>query len=525
MNADPRNLSAGTEQQERFARSAALAIASLIAVFVVGSISFLGAWAPLHWHDVQRIGQVSLLVLCWLLILVACRSVRLAVPLQAPALLGAVAFVLGAVSAVQAVAPRFAFAEWGLLLLLVWLAWLVSRVHTRLGNIADPLALAMIAAAAGVLVAPFVSGYLAGTWGGLGLRAEFLIAYGFSNPRFFGQFHVFALPLLAAALLACRERSVPRAVVWVLLVATWVIAIATGTRSTWFALGAGAVVVAAVAWAPLLRLASVHARALPIALGASYLLFAWLPWYLGLETAQGVLGGFVGRFADPLALSMRDVLWTRALDVITAHPWLGVGPMMLALDYNPVGAHPHNAALQLAAEWGVPALLLIAAAAAIVWIRLALVLRRMARAQPAEQKTVIACALVLALSASGVQSMVDGVIVMPYAQVMAATVLGWAWSVLPWHDDGRSAHGLALRLPAPVAAGLLALPLAAVLYAVLPEALRLEQREQAFQRAHPHSGSLKPRLWSQGWLIDDVRADWAATLDPIPVPAPATLTR
>jgi hypothetical protein len=41
---------------------------------------------------------------------------------------------------------------------------------------------------------------------------------------------------------------------------------------------------------------------------------------------------------------------------------------------------------------------------------------------------------------------------------------------------------------------------------LLPEALRLDEREHAYFDRHPFDQPRKPRLWAQGWLIDDVPA-------------------
>lgn len=49
-------------------------------------------------------------------------------------------------------------------------------------------------------------------------------------------------------------------------------------------------------------------------------------------------------------------------------------------------------------------------------------------------------AILFALLASGLQSMVDGVLVMPYVQIWLAVVLGWAASVFHMQVNEKKGH-------------------------------------------------------------------------------------
>lgn len=69
-------------------------------------------------------------------------------------------------------------------------------------------------------------------------------------------------------------------------------------------------------------------------------------------------------------LGMRQEYWTRTLEMIRAHPWLGVGPGQFAHAYARTGVtevppHAHSLPLHVAAESGLPAMLLFL----ILWAR------------------------------------------------------------------------------------------------------------------------------------------------------------
>ena len=68
-------------------------------------------------------------------------------------------------------------------------------------------------------------------------------------------------------------------------------------------------------------------------------------------------------------------LWQIAWHSIQTHPWFGVGPGHFAVVAYPtetLHAHPHNAWIKMACEWGIPAALLMSLVwlwAAIAWFR------------------------------------------------------------------------------------------------------------------------------------------------------------
>jgi O-antigen ligase len=136
----------------------------------------------------------------------------------------------------------------------------------------------------------------------------------------------------------------------------------------------------------------------------------------------------------------RVYLWERALADIRAHPWLGLGPMHYALAGNPYAAHPHNSALQVAAEWGVPTLVILSALiVAVVAARWQDVRQRSATESDPSAVALVAVAL-CAVIAGVVDSLVSGTLVMPVSQTWWLVAAGLAMAgprAAPRVSDGR----------------------------------------------------------------------------------------
>jgi putative inorganic carbon (hco3(-)) transporter len=180
---------------------------------------------------------------------------------------------------------------------------------------------------------------------------------------------------------------------------------------------------------------------------------------------------------------------------IAENPLLGVGPMHFAYYANTVAAHPHNALLQLASEWGIPAALLFTAVFAAGGLSFAGYVKRVTT-QADDHTALIAVALLAALTGAAAQSMVDGVLVMPVSQVTLALMCGWAVGV---YFSGKATPAPCGTVEKTLCAGLILLAAGGVIYGVLPEIGHLEQREAAYLAAHP-GVQLLPRFWAQGWI-------------------------
>ncbi|MCA1924922.1 MAG: hypothetical protein LDL16_01410 [Thiobacillus sp.] len=104
-------------------------------------------------------------------------------------------------------------------------------------------------------------------------------------------------------------------------------------------------------------------------------------------------------------------------------------------------------------------------------------------------------ALLIALLGAGVQSMVDGVIVIPYTQTWLAILAGWALG-LHFKDYSLGERPAGILVTTGVRLVML-LAMAGLLWGVWPEILNRPEATATYLEQHD---SLSPRYWAQGWI-------------------------
>lgn len=232
-------------------------------------------------------------------------------------------------------------------------------------------------------------------------------------------------------------------------------------------------------------------RDLATAAALGLLLFA-LQLLTGIapEFSEGYCGARLG------SVEARLLLWGIAKGYIEQSPWLGIGPMHYAHFHNPEAAHPHNIYLQIAAEWGLPMLLLVLAVASAALYRFALAIRSCSDVRQRD----CGIGLFLACVAIAVDGLFSGNFVMPVAQVWIAFTIGWAMAWMRRLDGGnaRIVSSGSRRWRQAAAIGLVAIQLWLV-WSVWPEVVRLDQHvDQVMERAP--NPTMNPRFWSHGWF-------------------------
>lgn len=389
------------------------------------------------WHDEQRILQIVLFA-GYAVVLTASRRVReevaatlLRIPRAARGALAAVA-VIGVASGAMAAVPGAAARDIAMYLLLFLTVLVVASARYRLGTALDRSILVIILVTA-VL-------YAAGT---LGLRVAGVGApqasgigvdmYSFSNPRFFALYATWMFPLVVALPTALDDGS--RAARFILAsvgVLWWVLLLEAGGRGAVLA-SVGAVLVAVVV---------LRRRALRWAgYAVAAIVIGSLVWAAGTallastdETASTAVELALQRGLDD---NNRFEFWRQAAEMIRSSPVLGVGPENYAYhQQGGIAAHPHNAALQVASEWGVIALLVLVGLA--LWAMVAWI--RTAAARPPGPERATGVALTASVFAAGGLAMLDGVIVMPVSQVAGALVIGLALGTHQAASDRTAIH-------------------------------------------------------------------------------------
>jgi O-antigen ligase len=451
---------------------------SLIFVF------FLVVAPSLAEHDMQRVGQVAVGVVS--LVFLLSKSLHCDGSLFFGRTSGYLLFLV-AISGVisSAFSHRFSWAISDVCLFVVCcgIANFFAVVRVQIGAVADRCLGYFLLILCLVKTTQFFSSALGAFLNEAGKLDLDLLVVGFSNKRFYGQFQTFTLPLLAVPLLLHTFKPSTKAWIFGLLACWWMIAICGGTRGTWLGMGCAAAVL--FFCGPFgRRWCCWQLAATAVGLLLFWCLFSLLPGYLGIEILN-----FAG---DRLttSLSARDVIWHQAWEMIKERPLLGFGPMHFADIHNPVAAHPHQAILQWACEWGVPSTLLVGwLAARGLFSTLMLIRKKAASSEPVDLLRICLFASLLGALA---QSMVDGVIVMPYSQLWLAIVVGWLLGIHEWAVKPEPT-GPILRWGW---LGTLAIAVGFLVYVVARDFPHLDEREQ--QYGHDFGGNFQPRFWLQG---------------------------
>lgn len=452
------------------------------------------SWLPAEsWHDAQRTGQILIITLAISTGVMSGAFRRQPYFVERPARRSIAAIaVFGLCSAALAHQPYWALVEWATFCGSLGLGWMVVVTHHRFkGEGADRILLVSVFVVCGSLTLEFMTTYLATILHASEPINAWLLFSGFDNVRFFGQFSTLTLPLLAMPLLSGVWLGRFRYLTIGLFVLWWMQAIASGTRGTWLGM-AVAVIGLALSGQAGRRWASMQVVGAVSGLVVCWGLMDWLPSLMGIDVVRAL--------GDRLtaSLSGREAIWLQAVEMIAHKPLLGFGPMHFADIANPIAAHPHQAWLQWASEWGVPSALLVTG---VVSYALWAAFRRLTAWPKAtgEGSDLYHC-LVASVLASLTQSMVDGVLVMPYTEIWLTIISGWLLAThwrerVPRSDDAAcarssSAIGVAFILSA--------VTLCAILARDYPTSWA-QRRSQAYQ----HSQYFQPRFWVQGVIAKE----------------------
>lgn len=447
-----------------------------------------------YWHDQQRLLQIG--VLFFALIAVVIQPAQV-LPARARVLLAAFA-ALGAISATRS-GSVWAWLEWSWLLAHGALFTLIVQWMQRAPTHATPTVKQTIEKNSLLCISALLIGFVILYTLGTSLRLGVIYAqnmtldtrlliHGFSNRRFFGQFATLIWPLLIAlSITAALPMRWRRALTISAALLMWTILISQ-TRGTVYGLIAGITAVVLIG----IRSPWFTAAARSVIAGiVIYITLIWIPGWLRGDW------GAIEFHLDDAGLSGRGALWQAAWQAMQTHPWLGIGPMAFAALPNVSNAHPHNALLQIAAEWGVPAAMVALGLSLWGLWRLLLTLR-------AHPHSAWGTGLSVALLSALAQALVDGVVVMPMSQIalIACTALAVAWqqSTIATPPATTSTYAaLRLRL---TAATLLLTMLSSLALTLQAPTNGLLQLQECKQHARV-SESVAPRFWSCGTLPGD----------------------
>ena len=403
----------------------------------------------------------------------------------------------------MAYSTRYAFYEWSNWSLLLLLAWIIAtEVASDATRVLDRLLL-LWGLGCGLYIFKTAVTYLSILkFGGQPHPAEFII--GFDNHRFFNHVQTVSLPLLGLLVLRSGQGGAwvghTARYWWTLTAAWWMLLFVSSGRGTFLGILAGVIMVLiwrrrqALPWCRVMLLSCIAG------FGAYIVFYILVPHLIGLQPF-GFLTEVVQRSVTNLD-SSRWPLWLSAWEMIVSHPWLGVGPLHFA-HYSrdvQIAAHPHNWVLQIASEWGIPALFCLNT---MLFMSLRKLLRTARSIAIDDLKNQ---AMLTVWLATGVAIVVDGfvsgLIVMPTSQLWITLYIGCAWGWASTFPDARRAK--TNKLSAGVRIGLMAVVVLLIYFVMnglFPEVLDLPSHNIKNLQDQIHPGaSLKPRLWGAGYF-------------------------
>jgi O-antigen ligase len=441
-------------------------------------------------HDVARIAQIGLGMVCALVLALDAgrRSMKtMKTTVTSAAMMGLIA-MLALASTLHSPDWKMAARELAVFAGMAAMALVIARLKDAT---LAPSRIASLASGSYVAIVLLVIGitYLEGQ---RLIRAELFI--GFDSYRFFNHVQTAALPLAVLALAVAPKRTWLSGASWLSAIGGFALLFAVTGRGTLAGIFGGALAIGALfgrASLPILK-------KLTLAATFGLALFAFLFWLL--PVAAGAPSDLPATYYRSRVVSdeSRFLLWRIAVAYVEQSPWLGIGPMHYAHYLNSKAAHPHSIYLQIAAELGLPMLMLVVGLGGNALRKMALAIRRC----PDRRQRDCGVGLFLACIAIGVDGLFSGNFVMPVSQVWIAFTFGWAMAWMASQQESRQAapaEGKTRIFVRRIAAlGLLASQVW-LTWNVWPEVRHLDEHvKQVMERVS--NPKMNPRFWSHGWF-------------------------
>ncbi|MEH6358176.1 MAG: O-antigen ligase family protein [Pseudomonadales bacterium] len=402
-------------------------------------------------------------------------------------------FLLFFVSSCFSFSPRYAFLE---MALFVGLFFFVDFVKNAwLWNAGQTLnsVVVVVCLSACLFIFTFLLGYLAFFLEGIPLQGTAPF-YHFYNVRFFNQYQLWLFPLLTIPLslsspIICKYKKM----LFALLICWWVLLFLTAGRGALIAITA-AILISLLMYR---RACFYFVKIQMLAALFGFVVYTFLYYFVYASEAKTVLRSVGHGRLD---------LWGKAIELSIQNPFFGVGPMHYAGTSNDIANHPHNSVLQIAAEWGLPAALIILG---LFFYGLICWLRRFnyqtVNEYQDEVKPQVVVALFCSLLAGAIYSLVSGVIVMPLSQIMGALVIGLMFGVYRGCDSEKTVLPVKigrsyLVIKSNLSRFLAGITLVIFVWAVLPGLLPRVLDGQAFSAKsfQVNGGWTMPRFWADG---------------------------
>ena len=317
----------------------------------------------------------------------------------------------------------------------------------------------------------------------------------FSHPRFYNHVQTWTLPILVLLPLLFREHRWMGRLAYVLIGIQWSILISTGARGSIVALVTSMTVMALIAPRNCRFWLSAQAKGLAVGLFIYGILLTAMAL---LQPDQStLLDQSLGRAM--MTTTGRTGLWELAILDATTNPWLGSGPTLFACDARfHVASHPHSFPLQILAEWGSGAFLILAVIFSWLMSRLFITVRGLNKPGSGADSQVKIC-LCVAFLAAAIHSCVSGLIMAPASHVAGMLILGWLWGLNPVPDTDKAGPPGTLYRRASTTTTLAFIAIGLIVCAALLGFARTELEQLDFRTAYAVDyGPSRPRFWQDG---------------------------
>ncbi len=405
-------------------------------------------------------------------------------------------------------ALAYSLADVYLLAMIFVLTLLVAACRSLTGTRFDQFAISLLALLGLSVGMQELIGVAVAWNAGYQFSYDFALAH-FAHPRFFNQLQTWTVPLLAALPLLFPRSRLAIFICVTVLGLHWYIILMTGARGS--ALSLLFAFTFALIFIPDSRRLIIKWQSAGIMLGV----IIYASMFLGPESGfkpvttptfarQSIAASdsAASPFYDlslgrpMLNTSGRFTLWRDAWKPVPQHPLLGIGPMNYACK-GPTGreGHPHNFAVQLLNEWGIPAVLLAIGLLLGVLVVLFKALR-LDDGNVLSSKRQLQAVLSISVLSAALHTGLSGLLIMPASQMTAVLVCGWLLGT--FSAGSQSKPALAGTRPelrmSQAGTATLILSLVATLL-LTPFAIHELKNMQVYQKQLPSIESARPRFW------------------------------
>ncbi len=446
-------------------------------------------WSDGKSHDGVRLMQLLAgLLLLGSLTIAALRDRSRISTLPGPAVFGL--FLIGTCSVVSATRPELALREFSLLIMALLAVWPRESAGRTSFKESQQIAIYLLTGGAALYAALELLLIVSGLLLNQTLDCWQVFA-GYVNPRFFNHVQTLLIPLLVGVTGLPGLRPLWRHLAWFALSTnTFFLLLLTG-RATLLALMVSSLLALLIFGAMARRYVIRLLQAFAVGAVLHVLLIKLLPFMIGMEALPAFR-----ELGERGSVEARFYLWRLALDMIQAHPLLGVGPMHYAARLNDEAAHPHNIYLQIAAEYGLPFFFLLIFLGVRWLIRTTQALRK----HLSQSGDPLALACYAAVIGALVDGGFSGNFVMPLSQLwIVFTLILLGWRLQPQATSVPVQQPLVHRILCRVVLVMLFIAQLSVVLHSVPEFLQTHVRLTNAIEQHD-ADHYSPRFWRDGWF-------------------------